>query len=75
MMGAVESLGAISPAIGLSLGGAVAALSSPRGALLVVGLGAVATTAAFLRISLPQAAPPIRDAESDSAPSNVSLAP
>jgi hypothetical protein len=56
MMGAVESLGAISPALGLSLGGALAALSSPRVALLVVGLGAAATTAAFLRLALP--APP-----------------
>jgi hypothetical protein len=60
MMGAVESLGAISPALGLSLGGALAALSSPRVALLVVGLGAAATTAAFLRLALP-APPPFSD--------------
>jgi predicted MFS family arabinose efflux permease len=53
MMGAVESLGAISPAIGLSLGGSLAALSSPRVALLSVGLAAVATTAAFVRLSIP----------------------
>ena len=39
MMGAVESLGALGLAIGLSLGGALVALSSPRVAFLVVGLG------------------------------------
>jgi hypothetical protein len=50
LMGAVESLGALCPAIGLSLGGALVALSSPREAFLVVGLGATATTAAFLRL-------------------------
>ncbi len=54
MMGAVESLGALSPAIGLSLGGILSALSSPRGALLAVGLGAAATTGAFLRLALPR---------------------
>jgi hypothetical protein len=51
MMGAVESIGALAPAIGLSLGGALVALSSPRGAFLTTGLGAVATTAVFVRIS------------------------
>jgi MFS family permease len=53
LMGAVESLGALCPAIGLSLGGALAALSSPRTAFLVAGLGATATTVAFMRLSLP----------------------
>jgi hypothetical protein len=57
MMGAVESLGAISPAIGLSLGGSLAVLSSPRVALLSVGLAAVATTAAFVRLKIPAARP------------------
>ena len=51
MMGAVESLGAVCLAIGLSLGGLLVALSSPRVAFLVVGLGAVVTTAALLRLS------------------------
>jgi MFS family permease len=51
MMGAVESLGALCLAIGLLFGGALVALSSPRIAFLVVGLGAVATTIAFLRIA------------------------
>lgn len=52
LMGAVESLGALCPAVGLSLGGALVALSSPRAAFLVAGLGATATTAAFLRLPL-----------------------
>ncbi|HEV3319282.1 MAG TPA: MFS transporter [Solirubrobacteraceae bacterium] len=52
MMGAVESLGAIFPALGLALGGALVALSSPRGAFLVVGLGAALSTIAFMRLRL-----------------------
>ena len=51
MMGAVESLTALCLAIGLPLGGILVALSSPRAAFLVVGLGAVATSAALLRLS------------------------
>ncbi len=54
MMGAVESLNAICPAIGLSLGGVLVAISSPRGALLVVGLGATLSTVAFVRLPLKQ---------------------
>jgi hypothetical protein len=52
LMGAVESLGALCLAVGLGLGGILVALSSPRVAFLVVGLGAVATTTAFLRLGL-----------------------
>ncbi len=52
LMGAVESLGAVSLAVGLSLGGILVALSSPRVAFLVVGLGAMASTAVFLRLTL-----------------------
>jgi predicted MFS family arabinose efflux permease len=52
MMGAVESLGAICPGIGLSLGGAIAALSSPRAAFLVAGVGASLSTIAFVRLPL-----------------------
>jgi len=51
MMGALESIGAICPALGLALGGALVAVSSPRTAFLVTGLGAVATTGAFVRLS------------------------
>lgn len=56
LMGAVESIGAVCPAVGLSLGGALVVLSSPRVAFLVAGLGATATTAAFLRLFLRDAA-------------------
>jgi MFS family permease len=55
MMGAVESIGALCPVLGLSLGGVLVALTSPRAAFLVVGAGAVLTTGAFLRLSLGQA--------------------
>jgi hypothetical protein len=51
MMGAVESLGALCRAIGLPLGGVLVVLSSPRTAFTIVGLGALATTAALLRLS------------------------
>jgi MFS family permease len=52
LMSAVESIGALSLALGLSLGGALVALSSPRGAFLVVGIGAAVMTIPFLRLSL-----------------------
>jgi MFS family permease len=52
LMGTVESLAALCLAIGLPLGGLLVALSSARVAFLVVGLGAVATTAAFVRLTL-----------------------
>jgi MFS family permease len=51
MMGAVESVGAVGPALGLSLGGALVALSSPRTAFLVTGVGAAAATGGFVRVS------------------------
>jgi predicted MFS family arabinose efflux permease len=74
MMGAIESLGALCPAVGLSLGGALVALSSPRGAFLVAGLGATATTVVFLRLFLgglgPAGAGPERELSS-LAPSNL----
>ena len=73
MMGAVESLGAICPGIGLTLGGVIAALSSPRGAFLVAGLGASLSTIAFVRLplgGLTSAAPELvaRDVELEWAP-------
>jgi MFS family permease len=52
LMGAVESLGSLCPAIGLSAGGALVALSSPRTAFMIAGAGAVTTTIVFLRLSL-----------------------
>jgi hypothetical protein len=69
MMGAVESLNAICPAIGLALGGALVELSSPRGALLVVGLGATLSTFAFMRLPLdrPAGASPVSGASDEEA--------
>lgn len=52
LMGAVESLGALSVAVGLPLGGALVALSSTRLAFAVIGAGALATTAALLHLTL-----------------------
>ncbi len=52
MMGAVESINALCPGLGLLLGGVLVALSSPRTAFLVVGLGATATTVAFIRLGV-----------------------
>jgi hypothetical protein len=51
LMGAVESLTALSIAIGLPLGGALVALSSPRTAFLVVGLGGTSASAALFWVS------------------------
>lgn len=56
VMGAMESLGAISPAIGLALGGGLVAVSSARTAFLVVGLGAALATLAFMRIPIERGA-------------------
>ncbi len=52
LMGAVESLTALTLAAGLPLGGALVALSSTRVAFLVVGLATATTTVAFLRLTL-----------------------
>jgi MFS family permease len=51
MMGAVESVGALAPALGLLLGGALVAFSSPRTAFLATGLGAAASTVGFVGVS------------------------
>jgi MFS family permease len=51
LMGAVESLNALCVAIGLPLGGALVALSSPRAAFLVVGLGGTAASVALFRVT------------------------
>ncbi len=62
LMGAVESLAAACPALGLALGGLLVAVSSPRVAFLVAGVGAALTTVAFVRLSLTQSGP---DADGD----------
>ncbi len=50
VMGLLESISSIAPALGLALGGALAAVASPRFAFAVVGAGAVLTAAAFARV-------------------------
>jgi MFS family permease len=52
MLGAVESLGALSLAVGLPLGGVLVSVSSPRGAFLVLGIGTLLTSAAFVRLTI-----------------------
>jgi MFS family permease len=52
MMGAVESITALSLAIALPLGGVLVAISSTRTAFLVIGLGALASTVAFVRVGV-----------------------
>ncbi len=54
VMGALESIGALAPALGLALGGALVVLTSPRTAFLVVGVGAALTTVGFVRIPINQ---------------------
>ncbi len=60
VMGALESIGALCPAIGLTLGGGLVAISSPRVAFVVVGVGAALTTIGFARIPL-GSGPPVSD--------------
>jgi MFS family permease len=70
LMGAVEGIGAISPAIGYSLGGAIAVISSPRDAFAVAGAGALLSTITFLRIpsgSLTRRAEPQESAPAETA--------
>ena len=52
LMSAVGSLNALCPAIGFALGGTIAALSSPRGAMVVAGAVATVATLAFMRLPL-----------------------
>lgn len=53
LMGGLESIGAVSPAVGFALGGFVAAVANPRIALLVAGVGAAALASAMARVSRP----------------------
>ncbi len=47
LMGVVESMGALCPAVGFALGGAVAALANPRATFVMAGVAAAAATCAF----------------------------
>jgi MFS family permease len=53
LMSLIGSLNALCPAIGFALGGTIAALSSPRVAMLIAGVVAAGATVAFLRLRLP----------------------
>jgi hypothetical protein len=91
LMGAVEAIGAISPGIGFALGGGIAAAGSPRTALLIAGVGAMASTIAFVRLPLgsltvatpapvatesePEWAPTDSSQSRDSSPSSVRSSP
>jgi MFS family permease len=61
LMSAVGSLNALCPALGFILGGSIAAVSSPRVAMLVAGAVASLATFAFMRL-------PIRGLQSASEP-------
>ncbi len=50
MMGGVEVLGSVAPAVGYTLGGLIAVHSTPRAGLLVGGLGAIATLLLFAQL-------------------------
>jgi predicted MFS family arabinose efflux permease len=50
LMGAVESIGALCPLVGVPLSGLVVTLSSPRVAFFAFGLGAAAVTCGFVRL-------------------------
>jgi hypothetical protein len=51
LMGTVEGIGALCPAIGFVLGGVLAQLTSPRTALLWIGVAAALCTLLFLRVT------------------------
>jgi MFS family permease len=75
MMGAVESLGALCIAIGLPLGGALVALSSPRGAFLVLGLVTAAASIALLRAAPRGLEPVVQDEAPTAVAGGVVLTP
>ena len=56
LMSVVEVIGALCPAIGFLLGGAITAVSSPRVALFVAGLVATAATSVFYRTTMHEGA-------------------
>jgi MFS family permease len=51
LMGAVESLNSLCVAVGLALGGVLVAVSSPRAAFLVIGLGIMVSAVALYVVS------------------------
>lgn len=57
VMGLLESISAITPAIGLALGGTLVALGSPRFAFVVVGSGAALTAVIFAQVRFGNSVP------------------
>ena len=51
LMSTVEGIGALCPAIGFVLGGVLAQLTSPRTAMLWIGVAASLCTGLFLRVT------------------------
>ena len=62
VMGTLEAIGSLTPAIGLAIGGILVAVGSPRWAFLTVGVGAMLTTVMFARV-------PVDTAEAEPEPS------
>jgi MFS family permease len=52
LMSVIGSLNALCPAIGFALGGTIAAVASPRVAMVIAGVVATCATVAFLRLRL-----------------------
>jgi hypothetical protein len=57
LMGTVEGIGALCPAVGFVLGGVLAQLTSPRTAMLWIGIAAALCTGLFLRVTWREPAP------------------
>ena len=57
LMSTVEGIGALCPAIGFVLGGLLAQLTSPRTAMLWIGVAAALCTVLFLRVTRGEIAP------------------
>jgi len=56
VMGTLEAVGALTPAIGLTIGGVLVAVGSPRWAFFAVGIGAMLTTVLFARVRVERVA-------------------
>ncbi len=74
LMGAVESLSAVTLAVGLVLGGALVAVADPRWAFAVVGAGTLLSTVALLPISAMSLARAPRESRSASVQPDRSAA-
>jgi MFS family permease len=68
VMGALEAIGALFPAIGLAMGGVIVAISSARWGFLVLGVGGVLVTLLFMRVPTETPAAGADEATPDAAP-------